>query len=197
MAVRPCLWVVLLLLLLPAVAAPQDRNQNGPGPNQEPPRSAPQTHSSNESSSRDNIIDLSPPENDAKAHPESGDVMEDSASEVGEFRPFDPHRAQKDIEIGDFYFKRQNYRAAIDRYREALWYKPNDAIATYALAESLEKIGNVEEAQKNYEAYLKILPHGPSAADAKKAIDRLKGASSAASGTASSPTPKLAKAPKK
>ena len=31
-----------------------------------------------------------------------------------------------------------------------------------------------EEARKEYESYLKILPHGPQAEEAHKAIDRLK-----------------------
>ena len=37
-----------------------------------------------------------------------------------EFHTWNPHKAAKDIEVGNFYFKRGNYRAAEDRYREAL-----------------------------------------------------------------------------
>ena len=96
--------------------------------------------------------------------------------DVSEFHPWDPHKAGKDIEVGDFYFKRKNYRAAEDRYREALLYKDNDAIATYRLAACLEKMDRADEARAEYESYLKILPYGPEAADAKKAIERLKGA---------------------
>ena len=51
-----------------------------------------------------------------------------------------PHKAAKDIEVGDFYFKKKNYAAAESRYREALYYKDNDAIATYHLALCLEKL---------------------------------------------------------
>src|SRR6266699_5256339 len=81
----------------------------------------------------------------------------------------------KDVEVGDFYFKRKNYRAAADRYREALFYKDNDAVATFRLAVCLEKMDQPDEARKEYESYLKILPHGPQAEEAQKAIDRLKG----------------------
>jgi tetratricopeptide (TPR) repeat protein len=96
------------------------------------------------------------------------------SSGVGEFHPWNPHKAAKDIEVGDFYFKRKNYRAAEDRYREALFYKDNDAIATFRLAVCLEKLAQPEEARKEYESYLKILPHGPQAEEARKAIDRLR-----------------------
>jgi tetratricopeptide (TPR) repeat protein len=94
--------------------------------------------------------------------------------DVSEFHPWNPHKAAKDIEVGDFYFKRKNYRAAQDRYREALFYKDNDAVATFRLAVCLEKMDQPEDARKEYESYLKILPHGPQAEEAHKAIDRLK-----------------------
>ncbi len=126
------------------------------------------------------MIDLSPPADDAKAHPQSSEVLRDANSapgnaDVNEFHPWNPHKAAKDIEVGDFYFKRKNYRAAEDRYREALFYKDNDAVATFRLAVCLEKMDQPDEARKEYENYLNILPHGPQAEQARKAIDRLKG----------------------
>ena len=152
-----------------------------PNPNLAPPRSDSVNADSldngpGESSSKDTQIDLSPPPDDAKGHPRSADVLKDEGSS-GDVHPWDPHRAAKDIEVGDFYFKRKNYRAAEDRYREALFYKDNDAIATYRLAICLEKMDRPDEAIAAFESYLKILPYGPQAADARKAIDRLKGPS--------------------
>ena len=132
-----------------------------------------------ESSSRDTQVDLSPPDNDAKAHPKSAEAVSDAeaaagGSGVGEFRPWDPHKAAKDVVVGDFYFKRKNYRAAEDRYREALYYKDDDAIATYQLAVCLEKLERPDDALAEYQSYLRILPHGPQAEESKKAIERLK-----------------------
>lgn len=153
-------------------------------PNLAPPRSdsvsADALDGSGTSSSKDSLIDLSPPEDDVKVHPQSSDILTDAArgsatADVSEFHPWNPHKAAKDVEVGDFYFKRKNYRAAQDRYREALFYKENDAIATFRLAVCLEKLEQPDEARKEFENYLKILPHGPQAEDARKAIDRLKG----------------------
>jgi len=129
------------------------------------------------SSSKDTRIDLSPPANDQKNHPMSGAAVsdaEDAASDVQELHPWDPHKAAKDIEVGDFYFKKKNYRAALERYKEALVYKPNDALAEFHLAECFDKTGNSSEAITHYQEYLKILPHGPFAADAEKALEKLK-----------------------
>ena len=134
-----------------------------------------------ESSSRDTKIDISPPKDDAKNHPHSASAMEGieekpASDGVQEFHPWNPLKALNDVEVGDFYFKRKNYRAAQDRYKEALYYKQNDAIATFRLAQCQEKLGSPSEALSNYEAYLRILPEGPLAADAQKAIERLSGA---------------------
>src|SRR5204863_782805 len=129
------------------------------------------------SSSKDTRIDLSPPANDQKNHPMSGAAVsdaEDAASDVQELHPWDPHKAAKDIEVGDFYFKKKNYRAALERYKEALVYKPNDAVANFRLAECSQKTGNSSEAITHYQEYLKILPHGPLALEAEKALEKLK-----------------------
>jgi Flp pilus assembly protein TadD len=93
---------------------------------------------------------------------------------IAELHSWDPHKAAKSVEVGDFYFKRKNYRAAEDRYREALRYKDNDAVATIRLAVCLEKLGILDDARAEYESYLKILPHGPQAGEAQKAIARLR-----------------------
>jgi len=154
-------------------------------PNPEPPRSdrvrvdelGPAV---GESSSKDTQLDLSPPANDAKAHPQSAAAVANAEAGAGspggitELHAWDPHKAAKDVEVGDFYFKRKNYRAAEDRYREALLYKDNDAIATIRLAVCLEKEGILDDARAEYESYLKILPHGPQAGEAEKALNRLK-----------------------
>lgn len=139
-----------------------------------------------ESSSKETKVDLSPPADDDKAHPQSSDLLVDESrggaanADVSEFHPWNPHKAAKDVEVGDFYFKRKNYRAAGDRYREALYYKDNDADATFRLAVCLEKMDQLDEARQEYESYLKILPHGPQSGDAQKAVDRLKATAASA-----------------
>jgi tetratricopeptide (TPR) repeat protein len=151
-------------------------------PNLAPPRSdrvqADDLGSGGESSSKDTAIDLSPPEDDAKVHPKSSTAVAEaetglSSGGITELHTWDPHKAAKSIEVGDFYFRRKNYRAAEERYREALRYKENDAVATLRLAIALEKLGVLDDARSEYESYLKILPHGPEAEQAQKALVRL------------------------
>lgn len=153
----------------PVEQVPTDKSAPPPKDNrQNPPRS--DNVPAGESSSKQTEIDVAPPSNDASAHPEA-DLGDHDAEE---FTPYSPMQAMKDVEVGDFYFKRENYSAAISRYREALEYKPHDAEATYKLAEVLNKTGDVAGATENYEAYLKILPNGPYAKKAKEDLQKLK-----------------------
>jgi tetratricopeptide (TPR) repeat protein len=139
--------------LSPDLTFPEDRNA--------PPRS-------DESSSKQTKIDLSPPMGDAMSHPNSG-----VADEVMEVHVWDPHKADKNVEVGDYYFKRKNYVAAANRYREALKWKDNDAEAMFKLGQSSEKLGKVDDAREAYESYLKTLPQGPNAEESKKALEKL------------------------
>jgi tetratricopeptide (TPR) repeat protein len=176
------------LALAPMLAAqqgaqPQSTGGPGEGPMTENPRykqkapegSAPPRSdaaplpSTGESSSAQTRIDVSPPKADELAHPDSGRV-----GDVTGMHEWNPMRAMKDVEVGDYYYKAGNYKAAQSRFREALLYKPRDAVATFKLAQTLEKNKQFEEARAQYEAYLEILKDGPSAGEARKALERLK-----------------------
>ncbi len=194
---------IVLLALLTAMAWAQDAPDKAPTDKTAAAKSAPDKTSSDQtssskaatqgreaeaSSSRETRIDISPPKDDDKAHPNSKDAVADlgladiagdkvadkpDTSGIQEFHPWNPMKALKDIEVGDYYFKRKNYKAALDRYKEALYYKDNDAVASFRLAVCQEKLGDKAEAKKFYEQYLKILPEGPFARDARASLERL------------------------
>jgi tetratricopeptide (TPR) repeat protein len=134
--------------------------------NSPPPRSS--SAGPDESSSKDTKVDLSPPPGEEGYAPGS-----ETAAGVQEMRPWDPHKAEKSIEIGDFYLRRKNYRAAASRYREALYWKDNDALAQFRLGQALEGLGQYAAACQSYDGYLKILPQGPLAGEAHQALARL------------------------
>ncbi len=143
-------------------------------------RAADRNREAQESSSHDTRVDISPPKDDAKNHPGSKEAVEGldgseapDTTGVQEFHQWSPLKALKSSEVGDFYFKRKNYRAALERYKEALTYKEGDAVASYKVGLCEEKLGDKGEARKFYEQYLKILPEGPLAKDAHLSLARL------------------------
>lgn len=137
---------------------------------QKSPANAAPPRSDDESSSESTRIDLSPPKGDTMSHPDGGHVADQA---LGVQHEWNPLRAMKDVEVGDYYYGRGSYKAAISRYQEALEYKPRDAVATIKLARTLEKMKSFEEAKLRYEEYLAILKDGPNAAEARKALERL------------------------
>lgn len=115
-----------------------------------------------ESSSKDSQIDLN-----------AGPRSSVTTASTTEPPPYDPHRAGKDLEVGNYYLKQKNYRAALERFRDALLYKPDDADATYGLAVTQEKMDLFAEAYKSYSKYLEILPHGPMAKESEEGMKRM------------------------
>jgi tetratricopeptide (TPR) repeat protein len=174
----PIFFLALLTALLLAQESPNKAGSNKTASDKAASQSREATDE--ESSSHDTRVDTSPPKDDAKNHPGSKAAVGDldipeniETSGVQEFHPWNPMKALKDIEVGDYYFKHKNYKAALDRYKEALYYKDNDAVANFRLAVCQEKMGDRAEARKYYEQYLKILPEGPLAKDAHASLERL------------------------
>jgi Tfp pilus assembly protein PilF len=118
-----------------------------------------------ESSSRDSQIDL-----DNRSTKEEPAPAEEDESVL---KPWDPHKAAKDVEVGQWYLKLKNYRAALERFNSALTYKPDDAEAIYGLAITQEKLDLLSLADANYRKYLGILPNGPKSKDAEEAVKRI------------------------
>ncbi len=176
-------FVLLILLCLSGWMLAQ---QQSPPANDAPPRSDtedPKT-APGESSSRDTRIDLTPPKDDEKSHPNSGAAAPgfgDESADVHELHPFNPYRAAKDNEVGDYYYKRKNYKAALGRYQDALTFKENDALANFHIAQCYEKLNQPDEAVTHFKEYLRILPQGPLSKDAKKALEKLGSAEKPAS----------------
>jgi len=87
--------------------------------------------------------------------------------------PEEERQFAKDMEIGTYNFRNKNYRGAELRFRHALEYKPGQPEARFKLAESLDKLGKINEAKETYQAYLEAQPEGSHAERARIALQRL------------------------
>src|SRR5690242_2968501 len=143
----------------------QDKYERPPFPGDAPGTNPAGGSATGESSSRDTQIDLDnhPTKEEPAPAEEDGSVL----------KPWDPHKAAKDVEVGQWYLKLKNYRAALERFNSALTYKPDDAEAIYGLAVTQEKLDLLSLADSNYRKYLGILPNGPRSKEAEEALKRI------------------------
>ena len=104
---------------------------------------------------------------------------------------FNPIQAQKELQIGDFYFKKKSYRAAAGRYERAAKWQPDLAEAYYRLGETREKLGENAAALAAFQKYMELSPSSRKAAEVKKKIAQLqsKGAKPDDRSSPRSPTP--------
>jgi tetratricopeptide (TPR) repeat protein len=98
----------------------------------------------------------------------------DNATESAPDQPvWDPLRAEKDLEVGQYYMRKGDVDAAIDRFQDATVAKPGYAIPFRYLGEAQEKKGLKKPAMKSYQRYLDLLPHADDAEKVKKKIEKL------------------------
>lgn len=98
----------------------------------------------------------------------------DSATQAAPDQPtWDPLRAEKDLEVGQYYMRKGNLDAAIDRFQDAAAAKPGYAIPFRFLGEAQEKKGLKKQAIKSYRRYLDLYPRAEDGDKVRKKIDKL------------------------
>jgi len=85
---------------------------------------------------------------------------------------FNPLEAERDVKIGLFYFKKHDYKAALNRFREATLWNPSSAEAFLRLGESEEKLNDRKAAREAYAKYLELAPDAKDAEAIKKKLDK-------------------------
>jgi tetratricopeptide (TPR) repeat protein len=83
---------------------------------------------------------------------------------------FNPLEAERDLKIGNYYFKKGNYKAALNRFREATMWNPNYAEAYLRLGESEEKLKDKAAAAEAYAKFLELAPDAKEAESVKKKL---------------------------
>jgi tetratricopeptide (TPR) repeat protein len=99
----------------------------------------------------------------------------DTATQNASDQPaWDPLRAEKDIEVGQYYMRKGDVDAAIDRFQDATTAKPGYAIPFRYLGEAQEKKGLRKQAIASYSRYLDLYPHAEDGDKIRKKIDKLR-----------------------
>src|SRR5439155_17130075 len=111
----------------------------------------------------------SPSKETAKPRPNT-----DTATQNAPDQPmWDPLRAEKDLEVGQYYMRKGDVDAAIDRFQDATVAKPGYAVPFKYLGEAQEKKGLKKQAIKSYQRYLDLYPHAEDGDKVRRKIEKL------------------------
>jgi tetratricopeptide (TPR) repeat protein len=119
--------------------------------------------------SQDRKPQQAPKKNPAAPGQKSGAATQGPAEEP----VWDPQRAEKDLEVGQYYMKRGDVDAAIDRFEDAILAKPGYALPYRYLGDAQEKRGLKRQAIKSYTRYLDLYPRAEDAGKIHKRIEKL------------------------
>jgi len=99
--------------------------------------------------------------------PKAAEEMEPAVKEP------DPVQSEKNLKVGDFYYKKKNYAAAIDRYLDAIEFQPDSARAYEALARAYEKNDEPGKAVAIYREFLEKYPHAAQSKEFRNKLAKL------------------------
>jgi Flp pilus assembly protein TadD len=133
-----------ILLLLAATAAAQQSDTKKPD--------------SKGQDSKENV--QLPPEEDAAAIPEQ--------------YSFNPVKSKRDVSVGEFYFKKGDYKGAAQRFTSATKWNDGNAEAWLRLGETKEKQQDADGAREAYERFLQLAPNAKNTGEVKKRLEKLK-----------------------
>jgi len=87
---------------------------------------------------------------------------------------FNPLQAAKELRVGNYYFKKGSYNAAMMRFREATKWNGGLSEAWLRLAEAAEKQKDTKSAREAYSKYLELEPQAKNADEIKKKLAKMK-----------------------
>jgi len=110
----------------------------------------------------------------AKPKPKPNSSTDNATQNAPDQPTWDPLRAEKDMEVGQYYLHKGDIDAAIDRFQDAALAKPGYAVPFRFLGEAQEKKGLKRDALKSYSRYLTLFPTAEDREKIEKKIAKLR-----------------------
>jgi tetratricopeptide (TPR) repeat protein len=112
----------------------------------------------------------------AQKKPPAGDPSDPPEEDAG-LRPkeyaLNPVQAEKEFKIGLYYAKKGRWRAAVNRFEEAIQWNPGYGDAHYKRAEMLEKLGDKVKAREAWAQFVEAAPDDKRVTEAQKRLQAL------------------------
>ena len=99
---------------------------------------------------------------------------EEDKAAVPQQYAFNPVQSKKEVTVGDFYFKKGDYKAAAGRFTEATKWNDGNADAWLRLGTAEEKMNDAKAAREAWQKYLQLASTGKNADEIRKKLEKLK-----------------------
>ena len=106
----------------------------------------------------------------AQNPPEEAIPPEEDESVAPEKFALDPLESDRNIKVGNYYWRKGNYRAALGRYERATRFNPSSAEAFFKVGEAEEKLKNRDAARTAFQRVIQVAPDSKLAQEAKKKL---------------------------
>ncbi len=107
----------------------------------------------------------------AQQPPDESEPPEEDESVAPEKFVLNPLESDRNIRVGNYYWHKGNYRAALGRYERAARFNPSSAEAFFKVGEAEEKLKNRDAAKTAFEKVIQLAPDSKLAHDARKKIE--------------------------
>lgn len=81
-----------------------------------------------------------------------------------------PLESERNIKVGNLYFAKKNYRAALSRYQDATRYNPSSQEAFYKVGEAEKKLKHGDAAKVAFRKVIQLAPDTKLAQEAKRKL---------------------------
>ncbi len=116
-------------------------------------------------------IPVPPNSSQTSPSPDEENPPEEDESVAPEKFVLNPLESERNIRVGNYYWRRGKYRAAAGRYERATRFNPSSPEAFYKLGEAEEKLKNKEAARLAFQRVMQIAPDSKLANEAKKKVN--------------------------
>jgi tetratricopeptide (TPR) repeat protein len=107
----------------------------------------------------------------AQEVPDESTLPEDDETRAPRKYVLNPLESERNVKVGNYYWHKGKYRAALERYEDATRFNPSSAEAFYKVGEAEEKLKNADAARLAFQKVIDLAPDSKLAHDAKKKLE--------------------------
>ena len=102
--------------------------------------------------------------------PDEANPPEEDESVAPKKYVLNPLESERNIKVGNYYWDKKNYRAALGRYLDATRYNPSSQEAFFKVGEAEKKLKNKEAAKTAFQKVIQLAPDSKLAQEAKRKL---------------------------